>query len=53
MTTTRSYREAISHEHALAERRRCAGHQFDPAVVAAFERVMARGRLRSPARIAA
>jgi HD-GYP domain-containing protein (c-di-GMP phosphodiesterase class II) len=27
---------------ALAELRRCAGTQFDPAVVAAFERVIER-----------
>jgi HD-GYP domain-containing protein (c-di-GMP phosphodiesterase class II) len=33
MTTTRSYRQAQSVEAALAELRRCAGSQFDPAVV--------------------
>jgi diguanylate cyclase (GGDEF)-like protein len=53
MTTTRPYREAMSHADALAELRRCAGHQFDPGVVAAFERVVARGRLGSLERIAA
>jgi HD-GYP domain-containing protein (c-di-GMP phosphodiesterase class II) len=34
MTTTRSYRKAMNTEAALAELRRCAGTQFDPAVVA-------------------
>ena len=36
MTSDRPYRHAISSEAALAELRRCAGSQFDPAVVAAF-----------------
>jgi two-component system, cell cycle response regulator len=39
MVTTRPYRDALSVEEALAELRRCAGSQFDPAVVAAFEAV--------------
>ena len=30
MTTTRSYRRAMSAEAALAELRACAGTQFDP-----------------------
>ena len=38
MTHTRSYREAIDPELALAELQRCAGGQFDPAVVTAFVR---------------
>jgi hypothetical protein len=42
MTTDRPYRDAMSAPLALAELRRCAGAQFDPAVVAAFERVMER-----------
>ncbi|HEU4707390.1 MAG TPA: HD-GYP domain-containing protein [Solirubrobacterales bacterium] len=33
MTTTRSYRKAMSTEVALAELRACAGSQFDPEVV--------------------
>ncbi len=33
---TRCYRAARTREEALAELRRCAGSQFDPAVVAAF-----------------
>jgi diguanylate cyclase (GGDEF)-like protein len=36
MTSRRPYRAAISHIDALAELERCAGTQFDPAVVAAF-----------------
>jgi two-component system cell cycle response regulator len=40
MTTTRPYRKAMSEADAMAELRRCAGHQFDPSVVAAFERVI-------------
>jgi HD-GYP domain-containing protein (c-di-GMP phosphodiesterase class II) len=34
MTTTRSYREAMGTDAALAELHRCAGTQFDPEVVA-------------------
>ena len=36
MTSGRPYRAAISPADALAELQRCAGTQFDPAVVAAF-----------------
>ena len=36
MTTDRPYRVALSSDAALAELRRCAGEQFDPAVVRAF-----------------
>ncbi len=38
MTSTRSYRKALSHETAVEEIRRCAGTQFDPIVVYAFLR---------------
>jgi two-component system, cell cycle response regulator len=38
MTHARSYRDAIDPELALAELQRCAGEQFDPAVVTAFVR---------------
>lgn len=38
MTTERAYRGAISTDAACAELRRCAGSQFDPAVVDAFLR---------------
>jgi len=36
MTTTRSYRKAMSKAEALEELQRCAGTQFDPQVVAAL-----------------
>ncbi|MEW6324702.1 MAG: HD domain-containing phosphohydrolase [Nitrospirota bacterium] len=36
MAVDRVYRRAPGHEHAVRELRRCAGTQFDPAVVAAF-----------------
>ena len=39
MTTDRAYRAATHAQEALAELRRCAGTQFDPAVVRAFERI--------------
>jgi diguanylate cyclase (GGDEF)-like protein len=42
MTTTRPYRHRIGESDALAELRRCAGSQFDPAVVDAFVRVLER-----------
>jgi diguanylate cyclase (GGDEF)-like protein len=53
MTTTRPYRRARPEAEALAELRRCAGHQFDPHVVAAFERVVARDRAAGAQPIAA
>jgi two-component system cell cycle response regulator len=36
MTTDRPYRKAMSEDEALAELQRCAGTQFDPAVVDAL-----------------
>jgi diguanylate cyclase (GGDEF)-like protein len=36
MTNRRTYRGELSHEEAVDELVRCAGTQFDPAVVAAF-----------------
>jgi HD superfamily phosphohydrolase YqeK len=36
MTSTRSYRGARSAEEAVAELRKCAGHQFDPVLVDVF-----------------
>jgi two-component system, cell cycle response regulator len=36
MTTRRPYQRTLTREEALAELRRCAGTQFDPAVVEAF-----------------
>jgi HD-GYP domain-containing protein (c-di-GMP phosphodiesterase class II) len=41
MTADRVYRRAMSHEDAMAELQRCAGTQFDPEVVATFERAIA------------
>jgi two-component system, cell cycle response regulator len=53
MTSERPYRQPVAEEEAIAELRRCAGTQFDPMVVEAFCRVMARERLdrgESPSR---
>jgi HD-GYP domain-containing protein (c-di-GMP phosphodiesterase class II) len=41
MTTTRSYRRALSLPEALAELERCSGTQFDPLVVHALLTVAA------------
>jgi HD-GYP domain-containing protein (c-di-GMP phosphodiesterase class II) len=40
MIQPRPYRMALSHEAALLELQRCAGTQFDPAVVAALRAVL-------------
>jgi HD-GYP domain-containing protein (c-di-GMP phosphodiesterase class II) len=40
MTTDRSYRRALSREAAEAELRKCAGTQFDAAVVGALLQVL-------------
>jgi len=40
MTSTRSYRVALSQEYAFSELRRFAGTQFDPAVVEGFIEVL-------------
>ena len=45
MTTGRPYRGAIDEQDALAELRRCASTQFDPAIVEAFATQMDAGRL--------
>jgi two-component system cell cycle response regulator len=42
MTTPRPYRSPVSEADAIEELRRCAGTQFDPMVVEAFVRVIAR-----------
>ncbi len=39
MSSNRSYRSALPREKVLAEINRCAGTQFDPAVVDAFRRL--------------
>jgi HD-GYP domain-containing protein (c-di-GMP phosphodiesterase class II) len=36
MTSTRPYRQALSHATAIEELKRCSGTQFDPAIVEAF-----------------
>jgi HD-GYP domain-containing protein (c-di-GMP phosphodiesterase class II) len=45
MTTTRSYRKAMSTEAALEELRRCAGTQFDPEVVAVLLELVESGEV--------
>jgi hypothetical protein len=42
MTTTRSYRIALSHDEAVMELHSCSGTQFDPGVVEAILRVIER-----------
>jgi HD-GYP domain-containing protein (c-di-GMP phosphodiesterase class II) len=44
MTTTRSYRKAMSTEVAIAELRACAGTQFDPEVVAVLAGLVESGQ---------
>jgi two-component system, cell cycle response regulator len=44
MTTRRAYRDPVSETDAIEELRRCAGTQFDPMVVSAFCKVLARER---------
>ena len=39
MTSDRVYRRGCSYEAALAELERCAGAQFDPAIIEAFKHV--------------
>ena len=40
MTSTRSYRKALSHEFTLEEMRRVAGAQLDPEIVAIFNQII-------------
>ena len=53
MVTDRPYRRGTDSASALAEPRRCAGSQFDPAVVQAFCAVASRTALAAPASNAA
>lgn len=39
MSSDRTYRRALSREQAVGEIRKCGGMQFDPNLVAAFERI--------------
>lgn len=48
MTSGRVYRAGMSVDDAVSELRRCAGSQFDPACVAAFERAMERQSFPRP-----
>jgi two-component system cell cycle response regulator len=48
MVSDRSYRAAMPEDAALAELRRCAGTQFDPAVVEAFTAVVIAERSTAP-----
>jgi HD-GYP domain-containing protein (c-di-GMP phosphodiesterase class II) len=45
MTTDRPYRPARPWDKALAELDRCAGTQFDPAVVQALAAILAKSKL--------
>jgi len=45
MTSDRPYRKALSFEVAFKELKRCAGQQFDPQLVAAFEAAWQSGQL--------
>ncbi len=45
MTSGRPYRDGMPVAAAMAELHRCAGAQFDPECVAAFERAMASGAI--------
>jgi two-component system cell cycle response regulator len=49
MTRERPFRARLSHDDALAELRRCAGSQFDPAVVEMFCALAAKRTRPSPA----
>jgi two-component system, cell cycle response regulator len=48
MISNRSYSAARTVDEALAELKRCAGTQFDPAIVTAFEQIMVQ-RAQRPA----
>lgn len=48
MTSGRVYRPGVTVDDALKELRRCAGSQFDPVCVAAFERALNSGSVPTP-----
>ena len=50
MTSGRVYRNGMSIDEAVAELRRCAGTQFDPACVSAFERALSQQSFPRPDR---
>ena len=41
MRSVRAYKDAMTHDEAVAELRRCAGTQFDPRVVEVLAEVAA------------
>jgi HD-GYP domain-containing protein (c-di-GMP phosphodiesterase class II) len=41
MTSGRPYKKAVSHQEAMEELERCAGTQFDPALIALFVMIAA------------
>lgn len=43
MTSARPYRNALTRQQALEELKRNAGHQFDPAIVKIFSKIIKRG----------
>jgi HD-GYP domain-containing protein (c-di-GMP phosphodiesterase class II) len=47
MTCDRAYRDSIGHAAAQAELQRCAGSQFDAAIVRAFLRILERESQRA------
>ena len=49
LTTKRSYKEAHSHDEAMAVMRLDVGSQFDPKLFAAFEAIVRRGSFRGRA----
>jgi putative nucleotidyltransferase with HDIG domain len=53
MTTTRSYRNAMSFDHAIVEMEKCAGTHFDPGVVDALVSVVNPVRLATALEAAA
>ncbi len=50
MTSGRPYRDGMREDDAMNELRRCAGTQFDPACVGAFERATSRSTFPKPDR---
>ncbi|WHX30795.1 HD domain-containing phosphohydrolase [Brevibacillus agri] len=48
MTSTRSYRNAMSGKEAYEEIMRCKGTQFDPEIVAIFQRAYLSGAIQVP-----
>ena len=48
MTTPRPYRNAVSHQEAVAEMKRCAGTQFDPQIVDLIDQILNQGMKVNP-----